>query len=136
MRTLSGEPASTGLWQHCEHLWSTDPVGGGRVHEIVHLNELLSGYVAWISAVYHVPTTGKNRVDANEHLIKIDPIKDWSDEKVRNFLREHNLPLHPHAEASARPAPTPVVEEPLLAHCYSSMMPSSASCSAAIAAAA
>lgn len=118
VRVLSGEAASTGLWQHCEHLWSADPVGGGRVHEIVHLNELLSDYVAWISAVYHMPSQGKNRVDATESLIKVDPVKDWSDEKVRNFLREAGLPLHPLAKKAARPAPTPVQEEPLQVHCY------------------
>ncbi|MBW7852541.1 MAG: phosphoadenosine phosphosulfate reductase family protein [Rhodospirillales bacterium] len=104
---------------HFECMWVDDPVGGGRVHEIVHLNETLGEFDCWISAVYHVPKSprARHKVDVDGRLIRIDPLIDWSEERVRMYLRQRGIPLHPRA-VTARPA-APVTEgEASVVYCY------------------
>lgn len=103
---------------HFECMWVDDPVGGGRVHEIVHLNETLADFDCWISAVYHVPKSpqARHKVDVDGRLIRIDPLIDWSEERVRMYMRQHGLPFHPRAVRQVK-AP-PVEGEAAVVYCY------------------
>lgn len=96
---------------HYERMWADSAIGSGRTSEIVHLNQTLAPYDCWISAVYHherLPEI-QQRVDVHGRLIRVDPLVRWSNDEVRTFMREHNLPFHPRA---VRRAPEPL-KEPL-----------------------
>ena len=83
---------------HYERMWAEYKSGLGRVHELVHLNDVMAHYDCWISAVYHMPSPQTAmRVDLEGSLVRVDPLIDWSPQDVRAFLREHDLPLHPRA---------------------------------------
>lgn len=104
---------------HFECMWVDDPIGGGRVHEIVHLNETLADFDCWVSAVYHVPKSprARHKVDVDGRLIRIDPLIDWSEERVRMYLRQHGIPFHPRAVTGR--AKAPVAEgEANVVYCY------------------
>ena len=83
---------------HYERMWAEYRSGLGRVHELVHLNDIMVHYDCWISAVYHLPSPQTAmRVDMEGGLVRIDPLFDWAPGDVRAFMREHALPLHPRA---------------------------------------
>lgn len=83
---------------HYERMWAEYKSGLGRVHELVHLNDIMVHYDCWISAVYHLPSPQTAlRVDMEGSLVRVDPLIDWSPQEVRAFMREHGLPFHPRA---------------------------------------
>lgn len=84
---------------HCEGLWSENPVDHTRAYETIQLNQTLENFDCWISAVYHgpYPDTPGPRVREEGRLIRIDPLADWTLDQVRRFMRDHGLPLHPQA---------------------------------------
>lgn len=99
---------------HCERLWADDRIGGGRVFELIHLNESLSDFDCWISAVYHGKEQAglRHRVDLDGRLVRVNPLLGWSDDDVRRFMRANELPYHPHAihietERLSEPRETP-----------------------------
>jgi phosphoadenosine phosphosulfate reductase len=99
---------ATGDKDHYERMWAEDPHGLGGVDEIVHVNQSLMGYDCWISAVYHFsrPPEGRHRVDVEGQLIRVDPLVRWSQDEIRRFMRDRDLPYHPRATRRA-PAPPP-----------------------------
>jgi len=83
---------------HYERMWAEYKSGLGRVHELVHLNDIMVHYDCWISAVYHLPSPQTAmRVDMEGRLVRVDPLIDWSPQEVRAFMRDHGLPYHPRA---------------------------------------
>ena len=91
---------------HSEALWAENPVDNSRVYETVQLNAALADADCWISAVYHgpYPTTPGSRIRAEGRMIRVDPLADWTQEQVRQFMKEHRLPYHPQA-MMRRPKP-------------------------------
>jgi phosphoadenosine phosphosulfate reductase len=105
-----GEVAvAPGDYDHCERMWAESRDGLGRSYEVLHLNQTLAPYDCWISAVYHMPRPPQatHRVDVESRLLRVDPLVHWSQDEVRAFMREHELPFHPRA---ARPQPEPPAE--------------------------
>lgn len=89
---------------HYERMWAEYRSGLGRVHELVHLNDIMVHYDCWISAVYHLPSPQTAmRVDMEGSLVRIDPLIDWTPQDVRDFMREHELPFHPRAKRHVDP---------------------------------
>jgi phosphoadenosine phosphosulfate reductase len=85
--------------RHVEDIWA-DVWGGKRVHSVIHLNQPLTGFDCWISAVYHRPygDPGVDRVADEGALIRVDPLNGWTEENVRTYMADHGLSPHPHVE--------------------------------------
>lgn len=71
--------------------------GGGTVYSTVHLNHSLAGFDCWISAAYHRsyaddPTP---RLVEEGRLLRVDPLKGWTQKEVHAYVAERNLPHHP-----------------------------------------
>lgn len=88
-----------GDMDHKERMWVEHANCSGRSMELLHLNQALSPYSCWISAVYHVARSHdiRNRVDVEGRLIRVDPLIRWPIEDVRKFMRSHDLPYHKRA---------------------------------------
>jgi len=102
---------------HCEALWSENPIDHTRAYESVHLNRTLAGFDCWISAVYNHPYPNTPGPPAREEgrLIRIDPLASWTQSQVRQFMSEHGLRYHPLATSHC---PVPTREEPRLVPHY------------------
>lgn len=96
---------------HSEGLWAENPVDHTRVYKIAHLNRTLAGFDCWISGVYHGPyaDTPAPRVTVEGRLIRINPLASWTQDQVRQFMAENELPYHPRSAARSR---TPAKDEP------------------------
>ncbi len=85
---------------HTERLWVQYKDMPGRSAQLLHLNESLRPYKCWINAVYHVPRDylGKDRVEVDGRLIRVNPLARWTRDDVRAFMRTSNLPYHKMAK--------------------------------------
>ncbi|MEX0346400.1 MAG: phosphoadenosine phosphosulfate reductase family protein [Rhizobiaceae bacterium] len=85
---------------HLERMWVENEDSPGQSFVVLHLNKSLEGFDCWISAVNHVerPAEIKHRVDFDGRLVRVDPVIRWSDDDVRTFMRENNLPYHKRAK--------------------------------------
>lgn len=68
----------------------------GTVKTAIHLNKSLAGFECWISAVYHNPAGGSkiNRIDVEGKVLRVNPLLNWTPEKVQKFMKVHALPSH------------------------------------------
>jgi len=105
-----GEPLP-GDCNHSEGLWAENPVDHTRAYKTVHLNRSLAGFDCWISGVYHGPydDTPEPRITEEGRLIRINPLASWTQDQVRSFMKENELPYHPRS--MLRPQ-EPAKEEP------------------------
>ncbi|MBF0305040.1 MAG: phosphoadenosine phosphosulfate reductase family protein [Alphaproteobacteria bacterium] len=99
---------------HFECMWGEDMVAGGRVHEVVHLNDTLQDFDCWISAVYHLDRgpQARSRIDVDGRLLRVDPLLDWTDDQVRQYMRRHKVPFHPLATGKGPRRERLVTENP------------------------
>ena len=80
-------------------LWSTNPDQCCSLRKVEPLKEKLKGLRAWITAIRRDQTSERAKAkkiewDAKFHLLKINPIADWSSENVWNYVRAHDVPYN------------------------------------------
>jgi phosphoadenosine phosphosulfate reductase len=66
--------------------------------KVIPLNNALKGYKAWISGIRHDQTELRNNSSIIEHqgsIIKINPMINWTQAQVDQYIDDHNLPRHP-----------------------------------------
>ena len=97
-----------GDYDHCERMLVEYENCPGACHELAHLNDTLAAFDCWVSAVYHVdrPADSRPRVDAEGRLYRINALAGWSDERIREFVTRHGLPLHARAYRRSMRMPT------------------------------
>ena len=112
-----GEPLP-GDCDHSEGLWAENPVDRSHAYKIVSLNRSLVGFDCWISGVYHGPYTATPgpRMAEEGRLIRVDPLGSWTQEQVRRFMTENDLPYHPRSKLRPR---EPTREEAQIVPTYS-----------------
>ena len=81
---------------HAEPILS-DAWGGGTIHSTVNLNTSLAGFDCWISAAYHRAYTDDPtpRLIEEGRLLRVDPLKGWTQKDVHAYMAERDLPHHP-----------------------------------------
>jgi len=67
---------------------------------VAPLAEKLSGLRAWITAIRRAQTSARAKArkvewDEKFQLAKINPIVDWSSERVWSYARSHDVPYNP-----------------------------------------
>ncbi|MCS6851790.1 MAG: phosphoadenylyl-sulfate reductase [Gemmataceae bacterium] len=68
--------------------------------KVLPLRRAVAGYDAWISAIRADQTSHRAKAsvvqwDAKFHLVKINPLLNWSKKDVWNFIVQHNVPYNP-----------------------------------------
>ncbi len=81
-------------------LWKSNPDECCRLRKVEPLRKKLSGLRAWITASRRDQTPARAQArkvdwDSQFGLVKINPLADWSSERVWNYIREHNVPYNP-----------------------------------------
>ena len=74
------------------------------IRKVRPLNRALKGASGWITGLRREQSMGRSHVpfaewDAEHNLIKVNPIADWSLEKLEHFVADHAIPINPlHAQ--------------------------------------
>lgn len=82
-------------------LWQTNPDKCCSIRKTKPLFGVLNEFDAWITGRKQFHGGGRVRLpvfEASAPHIKVNPIVRWSQERLDNYLNEHDLPLHPLVE--------------------------------------
>ncbi|MBP2002669.1 phosphoadenosine phosphosulfate reductase [Paenibacillus shirakamiensis] len=87
---------------HGHELWLSDPNACCNIRKVEPLTRILSQYDAWITGIRRdqAPTRANARkieYDYKFGLIKFNPIADWTNDDVWNYIRDNHIiynPLH------------------------------------------
>lgn len=92
--------------QHGDRLWERDPDICCGLRKTRPLRAVLRGYDGWASGVRRSQTPERATtpvVESRRHderwLVKVAPLARWTDANVDAYLRAHDLPRHPLADA-------------------------------------
>ncbi|WP_106767136.1 phosphoadenylyl-sulfate reductase [Paenibacillus faecalis] len=88
--------------QYGEALWSTNPNQCCGIRKVEPLTRILSQYDAWITGIRRdqAPTRAnakKVEYDQKFGLVKFNPLADWTNDDVWQYIRAHDViynPLH------------------------------------------
>lgn len=85
-----------GDYDHVEWLKAHYKGTKNYVKEALHLNKSLEGFECWVSSVYHLPhnITPRHRIDIEGKLIRVNPLLDWTNETVAEYMKAYDLPRH------------------------------------------
>jgi len=87
---------------HGEELWKTDANACCNIRKVEPLTRALTKYEAWITGIRRdqAPTRAnakKIEYDTKFGLVKFNPIADWTNDQVWEYIRDNNIiynPLH------------------------------------------
>ena len=94
--------------EHGDELWNSDPDACCGIRKVEPLKEALSQVDAWVSGMRRDQSpsrrhTPKFHWDDKHHLWKANPLAEWSEKDVWNYIAEHDVPyneLHDRGYAS------------------------------------
>jgi phosphoadenosine phosphosulfate reductase len=102
VRNLQPDPAELAAKDENGLRWSYDPDGCCEIRKVKPLAKALAGFDATLtgrkafqaSTRSHLPRFEIDTTDAQGRL-KINPLIDWSAERLAAYIEEHDLPPHP-----------------------------------------
>ena len=85
---------------HGSALWERDPDACCNLRKVEPLRNKLSHLRAWVTSIRREQTPAragalKVEWDAKFHLVKINPLADWTAGKVWKYIHDHDLPYNP-----------------------------------------
>ena len=85
---------------HGPALWSRDPDACCNLRKVEPLRKKLSQLRAWVTSIRRDQTAARSGAlkvewDAKFHLVKINPLVDWTTAKVWRYIHDHDLPYNP-----------------------------------------
>jgi phosphoadenosine phosphosulfate reductase len=86
--------------RHGDELWARDPDACCGIRKVTPLQQALSGVDAWVAGVRRdqSPTrahTQKLHWDEKHGLWKVNPLADWTEREVWDYLDRNNVPYNP-----------------------------------------
>jgi phosphoadenosine phosphosulfate reductase len=81
-------------------LWGRDPDACCNLRKVEPLRKKLSQLRAWATSIRRDQTPARSGAlkvewDAKFHLVKINPLADWTAGKVWKYIQDHDLPYNP-----------------------------------------
>lgn len=81
-------------------LWKRDPDACCNVRKVEPLRKKLAQLRAWATSIRRDQTAVRANVrkvewDEKFHLVKINPLADWSSARVWDYVQEHDVPYNP-----------------------------------------
>ena len=98
VRSVRPDPARVAQVDPDGVLWSLDPDLCCEIRKVEPLGAALEGFDAWITGRKRYQ--GRRRavlpvIEASSGRIKINPVASWSQEIIKDYFDEHDLPRHP-----------------------------------------
>lgn len=86
--------------QYGDALWTRDPDRCCRIRKVEPLARHLQGERAWMTGIRRDQTPARRLTpivtyDTRHHLIKVNPLVNWTDKDVFRYLVNHDVPYNP-----------------------------------------
>lgn len=83
-----------------KNLFSRDPNECCRLRKVAPLSKALRGYAAWVTGLRRDEASTRNDAtvvgfDDKFGLVKINPLVNWTDSQVADYIAEHNVLVNP-----------------------------------------
>ncbi len=84
---------------HGDELWQRDPDMCCALRKVEPNVRALAGKLAWITGIRREQTTNRESIkivdwDEKFGLVKINPLADWTETQLREYISEHNVPYN------------------------------------------
>ena len=85
---------------HGPALWARDPDACCNLRKVEPLRQKLSQLRAWVTSIRRDQTSQRASAlkvhwDSKFHLVKINPLADWTNKQVWRYIHEHRLSYNP-----------------------------------------
>jgi phosphoadenosine phosphosulfate reductase len=85
--------------EHGEELWNSDPDACCGIRKVEPLKEALSQVDAWVSGMRRDQSPSRRQTpkfhwDDKHELWKANPLAEWSEKDVWNYIAEHDVPYN------------------------------------------
>jgi phosphoadenosine phosphosulfate reductase len=86
--------------EHGPELWNRDPDACCGIRKIEPMRRALSSVDCWVAGVRRADSSTRSKTpkfawDKRFNLWKLNPLADWTERDVWNYIREHHLPYNP-----------------------------------------
>tara|TARA_B100000029_G_scaffold79792_1_gene71301 strand:+ start:3805 stop:4503 length:699 start_codon:yes stop_codon:yes gene_type:complete len=81
-----------------ENLYKKNPDECCKIRKVFPLEKIINNYDAWITGrkrIHGFEREFINKIEKSSTHIKINPLADWSLEKINKYIKKNNLPEHP-----------------------------------------
>src|SRR5882757_1921568 len=83
-----------------DELWKHDPDGCCGIRKVEPMRRALSSVDCWVAGVRRGDSSTRSKTpklawDRKFGLWKLNPLADWTERDVWNYIREHHLPYNP-----------------------------------------
>lgn len=76
------------------------------IHKVQPMQKAVSGLKAWVTGIRREQTEARARARILEPqdngLLKVNPMLNWTQQDIQDYMRAHNLPVHPLLEQGYR----------------------------------
>lgn len=85
---------------HGDELWKSNPDKCCYIRKVLPLQSYLSDKKAWVTGIRRSQSDTRRQTDVIEwdptnHVVKINPLANWSGTDVWDYIHEHDLPYNP-----------------------------------------
>jgi phosphoadenosine phosphosulfate reductase len=101
LRNLTPDPAQLAKRDENGLRWSYDPDGCCEIRKVLPLKQALAGFDAQFTgrkAFQSATRRALPRFEIEEGRMKVNPLADWTKERLDAYTAEHDLPAHPLVE--------------------------------------
>ncbi len=86
--------------EHGPELWNRDPDACCAIRKVEPMRRALSSVDCWVAGVRRADSSTRSKTpkfawDKRFNLWKLNPLADWTERDVWNYIREHHLPYNP-----------------------------------------
>lgn len=86
--------------RHGDELWQRDPNLCCQIRKVEPLKRILANYQAWVTGIRREqsPTRAhakKVEWDEKFNLVKFNPLADWTQSQVWEYIHDHDVPYNP-----------------------------------------
>ena len=86
--------------EHGDELWKSNPDACCGLRKVDPMRRALSSVDCWVAGVRRGDSSTRSKTpkfgwDKKFNLWKLNPLADWSERDVWNYIREHRLPYNP-----------------------------------------
>jgi len=99
VETAQGPSLARQAQRHGDALWQRDPDRCCELRKVTPLRDVLAPLDAWVSGLKRGDGAGRARSsklgwDRRHGLYKVNPLADWSEGDVWEYLARHDIPYH------------------------------------------
>ena len=79
-------------------LYKSDPGLCCKIRKVLPLEKAIAPYDGWINGrkrFHGLERSNIKKIEKLNNIIKINPLADWTFEKITNYIKKYKLPEHP-----------------------------------------